>query len=323
MLMPCAHFSEKFPSGHRSMKNLARDARRFNPSIFIIGSLTAAAILLAILAIPQRLMKDQRWEVLRLHVAQIAQLAGSVVDGDLHHKLMNPANYSDELYALALKPLVRFHSASPDIFYVYTMINRGSATFFVLDTAMSRDLRTTHQLQPSHYMEPFELREEYEDGWLQQIAAGKTYVTPEYQHDDYGYFLSGHAPIYDSKGTYSGFVGVDFDLGYYLAQEARFDRTFAGSVAAALLMSLGIGYVVARYYHLMQQRAAERERNRIARNVHDGVLQGLTAIALNLKTCSQRADFPLREELDAARQLLVGEQRRVRALVDGTRLSWS
>jgi signal transduction histidine kinase len=146
-------------------------------------------------------------------------------------------------------------------------------------------------------------------------------VTPEYQHDDYGYFLSGHAPIYDSKRTYSGFIGVDFDLGYYLAQEARFDRTFAGSVAAALLMSLGIGYVVARYYHLMQQRAAERERNRIARNVHDGVLQGLTAIALNLKTCSQRADSPLREELDAARQLLVGEQRRVRALVDGTRLS--
>src|SRR6476660_8329864 len=69
--------------------------RRFNPSIFTIASLTAAAILLAILAIPQRLMKDQRWEVLRLHVGQIAQLAGSVVDGDLHHKLMNPANYSD------------------------------------------------------------------------------------------------------------------------------------------------------------------------------------------------------------------------------------
>jgi hypothetical protein len=55
-------------------------------------------------------------------------------------------------------------------------------------------------------MERFDLREEYEDDWLKQIASGDAYVTPTYQEDDYGDFLTGHVPLYDSRGQYSGFV---------------------------------------------------------------------------------------------------------------------
>ena len=91
--------------------------------MFIIASLVAAAILVSIVAIPQWLSKQARWEVLRSHVGEMAQFAASVVDGDLHRQLLDAANYSDELYARALKPLVRFHSANPDIFYVYTMVD--------------------------------------------------------------------------------------------------------------------------------------------------------------------------------------------------------
>ena len=119
--------------------------RRFNPIVFVIASLAAAAILVSIVAIPQWLSKQARWEVLRSHVGEIGQLAASVVDGDLHRQLLDPANYSDELYARALKPLVRFHSANPNIFYVYTMVDRGGIPYFVLDTAASPDLRTNHQ----------------------------------------------------------------------------------------------------------------------------------------------------------------------------------
>ena len=64
-------------------------------------------------------------------------------------------------------------------------------------------------------MEPFEVRKENQDDWLKQIAAGKTYITPTFEKDDYGTFLTAHVPIYDSKGVYSGFVGVDFDTQFY------------------------------------------------------------------------------------------------------------
>ena len=73
---------------------------------------------------------------------------------------------------------MRFHSANADLFYVYTMAVQDGVPRFVLDTAASSDLRTEHKLRASGYMQPFELRHEYEDGWLDQIASGKTYVTP-------------------------------------------------------------------------------------------------------------------------------------------------
>jgi hypothetical protein len=180
-----------------------------------------------------------------------------VVDGDLHRQLLDPENYSKELYARALAPLVKLHSADPDIFYVYTMVDRDGVAHFVLDTAASPDLRTKHQLEASGYLEQFDIREENSDGWLDQIASGKVYVTPSFEQDDYGTFLTAHAPIYDSQGRYSGFVGVDFDTQYYANHEARFRVIAIASLAGALLLALVIGYLVARYHATMQRRMQE------------------------------------------------------------------
>lgn len=231
--------------------------RRFHPFVLTVASLAAAVVLVSMVAIPQWLSKQARWEELRADVGEIGQVAASVVDGDLHRQLLDPANYSDELYARVLKSLVRLHSAYPDIFYLYTMVDRGGIPYFVLDTAASPDLRTRHQLRASTYMERFDLREEYKDDWLQQITAGKTYVTPNFQQDDYGDFLTAHSPIYDSEGRYSGFVGVDFDLQYYLAREARFRAIAIGSLVAALTVALAIGYLVALYHSAMHHRMQE------------------------------------------------------------------
>src|SRR3990172_9696503 len=175
-----------------SLRRATGSGRRFSPVVFLIASLAAATILVSIVAIPQFLSQQARMDVLRSHVGEIGQLAASAVDGDLHRQLLDPANYSDALYARALKPLVRFHSANPNIFYLYTMVDRGGVTYFVLDTAASPDLRTDHQLRASAYMERFDIRKEYADDWLQQIAAGKTYVTPTFEHDDFGSFLTAH-----------------------------------------------------------------------------------------------------------------------------------
>lgn len=233
--------------------------RQFTPRTFWTVSLAAMIVLGSIVAIPQWLSRQARWQVLRSHVGQVAQLAASVVDGDLHRQLLDPANYTPELYARTLRPLVRFHSADPQIFYVYTMVERDGRTYFVVDTAASDELVTPHQLRASAYMEPFEtLDKEPDPDWLQQIAAGKTYVYPRFVHDEYGYFLSGHAPIYDSKGRYSGFVGVDFDLNYYLAQESQFKLISAGSLTAALMVALLLGYLAARYHYQIRSRIEEQ-----------------------------------------------------------------
>jgi len=260
-------------------RRAANIPRRFHWLAFLGASLAAAIVLVSLVAIPQWLSKQARWEALRSHVGEIGQVAASVVDGDLHRKLLDPANFSDELYARALRPLVRFHSADPNIFYLYTMVDRGGVPYFVLDTAASTDLRTDNKLRASAYMERFDLREEYNnDGWLEQLAAGKTYVNPTFEQDDYGNFLTAIAPIYDSEGRYSGFVGVDFDLQYYFAQEERFRTIAFGSLVAALVTALVIGYLVALYYSAMYHRMQELYDSSI-RDSLTGLLNRRGAIA--------------------------------------------
>jgi diguanylate cyclase (GGDEF)-like protein len=236
--------------------------RRFTPRTFWTVSLAAVVVLGAIVAIPQWLSKQARLEVLRSHVGAVARLAASVVDGDLHRQLLDPANKTPELYARTLEPLVRFHAAYPDIFYVYTMCEKNGQSYFVVDTAAeSQKLNSPHQLVPSEYMEPFtQIDVEPDPDWLQQIAAGKTYVYPSFQLDKYGTFLSGHAPIYDSQGRYSGFVGVDFDLQYYLAQEASFRAISIGTLTGAILLALMIGYIAARYHFDLNDRMEQQYR---------------------------------------------------------------
>lgn len=278
----------------------ATASSEFRPDVFLIATAVAAAILLSIVLIPQQLSKQARWEVLRMHVGQIGQLAVSTVDGDLHHRLLDPSNYSADLYKSALEPLVRFHSANADLFYVYTMAVRDGLPRFILDTAASGDLRTQHKLRASGYMQPFNLRQEYQDGWLDQIAKGKTYVTPTYEHDDYGYFLTAHAPIYDSQNRYSGFVGVDFDMNYYLAEEARFQLIEAGSLVAAAAVALLIGYLVTLYYGDLQRRLRH-----LYRHANHDDLTGL----LNRRGAKDAVNAALKRQAANCTMLLVGIDR--------------
>ena len=89
--------------------------RRFTPRTFWTVSLAAAVVLGAIVAIPQLLSKHARLEVLRSNVGAIARLAASVVDGDLHRQLLDPANKTPELYARTVEPLVRFHAVAEHV----------------------------------------------------------------------------------------------------------------------------------------------------------------------------------------------------------------
>jgi diguanylate cyclase (GGDEF)-like protein len=221
---------------------------------FLISTLLSLIALSAAVVLPQWLSKQARFEVMRAHIAEVAQMTAAVVDGDLQRQLAELDRYDDELYQKALAPLVRLHSATPSIFYVYTMIERDGIPHFVLDTATSPALKTPHQLKASTYMEPFRISDEYADDWLEQLRSGKTYVGAEYQHDSYGFFLSGHTPIYDSQGRYSGFVGVDFDLNYFVAREQHFRWIAFGSFIAAVLLALVIGTLAGRHYFHIERR---------------------------------------------------------------------
>lgn len=190
--------------------------RRLDPVVLGAATMVAAILLVAIVAIPQYLSKQARFDGLRGQVEEIGRIAASVVDGDLHRALLDPKNYSDELYARALAPLVKFHSSAPDNFYVYTMADRDGVPYFILDTAASAALQTKHELVTSDYMEKFELRKDDDGSWLKDVAAGKAYVSEEFEEDDYGTFLSAHVPHLRQSGPVQRFCRRGFRYGILL-----------------------------------------------------------------------------------------------------------
>jgi diguanylate cyclase (GGDEF)-like protein len=223
-----------------------------------VGTAAIAAVLLTVVLVPQLLSRDARLQVLRAHVSEVARLAASSVEGDRHRELIEAhtaGNTPDgSALAQAREPLLRLHRNWPEAIYVYTMGVDQGMPFFVLDTAQDAAFAASRDLKPSPFGEEFRIRAEYSSSWLDELVAGRTYVNEYFQHDDYGYFLSGHAPIRDGSGRIAGFAGVDFDLEYYLAEEARFRRIEIASVAFALLLSLLLGFGYARYRFAQQSQ---------------------------------------------------------------------
>src|SRR5262249_52492786 len=65
-----------------------------------------------------------------------------------------------------------------------------------------------------------------------------------------------------------------------------------------------------------EEAITSRERMRLSRDIHDGVLQSLTAAALQLNLADQTLEKDRKSRLDLVKQLLAREQRRIREFVD-------
>ena len=61
-----------------------------------------------LILVPQYLSQQARLAALRANAAHVALMAASVLNGDLHRRLIDSANYNPSLYAKALEPLVNY-----------------------------------------------------------------------------------------------------------------------------------------------------------------------------------------------------------------------
>ncbi len=90
------------------------------------------------------------------------------------------------------------------------------------------------------------------------------------------------------------------------------DLALAEVVASRLLFELEHDALCVR----LEETAASRERVRLARDLHDSVLQSLAAAGLQLKLIASRLEQNVQLELGNVRKLLSDEQQRIRKFVE-------
>lgn len=154
------------------------------------------------------LMSERIWHDARKELLSLARLMSLQVDGDAHEKLVDPSQMDSDLYRTQNERLGKAQESAPGVRFVYTMRRVGDQICFVLDPTPPGDADHDGVEDQSKLLEVYEVT----DPFLKRaISSGSPLVADEVYTDKWGTFLSGYAPIRDSKWAIVGVVGVDFE----------------------------------------------------------------------------------------------------------------
>lgn len=176
----------------------------------------------------------------RGYLESLAKTSAIFTDGDLHQQITKPEDKGTENYEKARAPYMNILKANPNIAFIYTLIEIDSKFYFVLDSQIPPE---GEEEDTSAVMEEYT---DYTQTLKEAITQQKVLVEEEAYTDDWGTFLSGYAPIYNSAGQYLGIVGVDIRIDDYLARMSTVLYALEAGIILALLASIICG--VFAYY---------------------------------------------------------------------------
>ena len=198
-------------------------------------------------------------------LGDLARVAATLVDGDLHRTLNSPSQMNGETHKKLLAPLLKLHQALPDISYIYTVREENGALHIILDTTTSAG--ELHLMRPPT---PSTIMDRYDDPDPAMVLAlhdGRVHSSNKPYRDEFGVFMSGYAPFFDSQGKIAGVAGVDIAVNEL---DSRMRNLRLGAVSAAvvaLVFSAFFGAFLVRsrfrdlaYKQLEAQAQAELKR---------------------------------------------------------------
>ncbi len=187
---------------------------------------------------------------------RMAMAAAKTVNGDLHKTLVSPDQMNTPAHQQVLRPLIEFHRQFPDIAYLYTVVLKGDAPHFILDTSVAaKELKIMREVKPSPIMEKYD---DPDEEMITALREGKAIAMTKPEKDAFGTFLSGYAPIYDSQNQVVAVLGVDLGLPEFEDRVASIKHAAMLGLAGVIVLSFGIGMAV----WMMRRRTLDSEHQR-------------------------------------------------------------
>ncbi len=207
-------------------------------------ALVAAAITLAVsalgLGVTYYFSREAQLDAVRSELAQLARVAAALVDADRHDAVARPELEGSPEHLRVLAPLVRFHQATHDVIYVYTLMLRDGKPYFGIDSAYR--YKVPGDTEP--HDPPMTPYPGTDPDLMRALTEGTVQVNREIVHETVRSYLSAYAPFRDTSGRLVGVVGIDMwvrDLNDRLARLRNIALTaLAGLMFLSTLTGLGV-----------------------------------------------------------------------------------
>ena len=211
--------------------------------------------------------RQAQLEGVRHELGQLVTTLAAQVDGDLHHQITSNAQAGSPEHLRALEPLLRFHRAADDIRYVYTAIMRGSQIYLVLGTDYAYRV-PGDTVAADTIMTPWNGND---PAFRQALARQEVVVGDELVSEQYNTYISGYAPITDSRGRFVGVLGLDMVADDLRDRMAAILNAAIGAWFAVVLMAV---LVAIGAHRSLRATATSRQRE------HEALLEAERARTL-------------------------------------------
>lgn len=223
----------------------------------VIASLGVLAIACITSAVVYVKASDGLKNEVQSNLLSLAKSAALLLDGDTQQLITKPEDQGSATYEAARAPLFKLLHANENIAFIYTLIKKDDKIFFILDSSLPK---------PGEKEETSNVMEEYKDAsevMKEAIETKEAIVEDEPYTDEYGTFLSGYAPLYNSKNEYLGIVGADIRLTEYLGRlQSIKNALFLGlgiAFISSIFVGIGVWYVRNAGLRAMAQNQAQQE----------------------------------------------------------------
>ncbi|MEJ2744912.1 MAG: diguanylate cyclase [bacterium] len=219
---------------------------RLRTQLFIIFSLIIATVVVTIGYFFYREVEATLFEQLRTTLTGYAISASMMIDGDKHSLLTAPEHMASPYFVELKDRLKAVSKMDPRISAIYTMVKTDGPDVmkFVVDASEPIDADGNGKISESEL--PADLGEEYDASAIPEMKKGfdGPIADKAINRDRWGWWLSGYAPILDSKGRTVGIVGLDVSAETIREGQARLRNI----VFLICTVFIALGLVIANFY---------------------------------------------------------------------------